>query len=57
MRSLPEVRAESLSPREIATAGFSVIGFIVCSVAFAKVAHSVVALVLHSAIYAVVSLY
>ena len=38
-------------------AGFSVIGFIVCSVAFAKVAHSVVALVLHSAIYAVVSLY
>jgi hypothetical protein len=57
MRSLPEAREESLSPREIATAGLSVIGFIVCSVFFAKVAYSVVALVLHGATYAVVSLY
>jgi hypothetical protein len=57
MRSLPEAREESLSPREIATAGLSVIGFVVCSVVFAKVAYSVVALVLHGATYAVVSLY
>jgi hypothetical protein len=57
MRSLPEAREESLSPREIATAGLSIIGFVVCSVVFAKVAYSVVALVLHGATYAVVSLY
>jgi hypothetical protein len=57
MRSLPEATEESLSPREIATAGLSVIGFVVCSVVFGKVAYSVVALVLHGATYAVVSLY
>jgi hypothetical protein len=52
MKSVPE---ESLSPREIVTAGLSVIGFVVCSVVFAKVAYSVVALFLHGATYAVVS--
>ncbi len=57
MRSLPEAREELLSPREIATAGFCVIGFVVCSVVFAKVAYSVVTLVVHGATYAVVSLY
>ena len=57
MRSLPEAREELLSPREIATAGLCVIGFVVCSVVFAKVAYSVVTLVVHGATYAVVSLY
>ena len=28
MRSLPEAREESLSPREIVTAGLAVIGFV-----------------------------
>ena len=57
MRSLYETREESLSPREIATAGLSVIGFIVCSVVFAKVAYSVVTLVLHGATYVVGTLH
>ena len=38
-------------------AGLSVIGFIVCSVVFAKMAYSVVALVLHGATYVVGTLY
>ena len=50
MRSLPEAREESLSPREIVTAGLAVIGFVVCSVVLAKVAYSVVALFLHAVI-------
>ena len=57
MRSFPETREKSLSPREIAMAGLSVIGFIVCSVVFAKMAYSVVALVLHGATYVVGTLY
>jgi preprotein translocase subunit Sec61beta len=57
MRSLPEARQESLSPREIVTAGLAVIGFVVCSVVLAKVAYSVVTLFLHGVTYAVVSLY
>lgn len=57
MRSLPEAREESLSPREIVTAGLAVIGFAVCSVIFAKVAYAAVALFLHGTTYAVVSLY
>jgi hypothetical protein len=58
MRSLPEARKEeSLSPREIVAAGFVVIGFVVCSVAFAKVAYTIVDLFLQGATYAVVSLY
>jgi hypothetical protein len=58
MRSLPEPsREEPLSLREIVTAGIAIIGFVVCSVVFAKVAYTVVALFLHSTTYAVVSLY
>ncbi len=57
MRSLPEAREESLSPREIVTAGFAVIGFVVCSVVLAKVAYSVVTLFFHGVTYAVASLY
>jgi hypothetical protein len=57
MRSLPEVKEESLSPREIVTAGLAAISFVVCSVAFAKVAYSVVALFHHGVTYAVMSLY
>jgi len=57
MRSLPKAKEESLSPREIVTAGLAVIGFVVCSIIFAKVAYTVVALFLHGATYAVVSLY
>lgn len=55
MRSLP--REEPLSPMEIVTAGLAVIGFVVCSVIFAKVAYAAVALFLHGTTYAVVSLY
>ena len=57
MRSLPEPREESLSSREIVTAGLAAICFVVCSVALAKVAYSVVALFLHGVTYAVMSLY
>ena len=57
MRSLPEPRKDSLSPREIVTAGLSVIGFVVCSVVLAKMAYSVVAIFLHGVTFAVVSLY
>ncbi len=57
MRSLPKAKEESLSPREIVAAGLAVIGFVVCSVVFAKLAYTVVALFLHGATYAVVSLY
>ena len=57
MRSLPKARQVSLSPREFVTAGLSIIAFVVCSVILAKVAYSAVALVLHGAMYAVVSLY
>jgi hypothetical protein len=57
MRSLPEARQESLSPRETVTAGLVVIGFVVCSVVLAKVAYSVVTLFLHGVTYALVSLY
>ena len=57
MRSLPEAREESLSPREIVTAGLAVIGFVVCSVVLAKGAYSVVALFLHGVTYTLVSLY
>ena len=57
MRSLPEAREESLSPREFVTAGLAVIGFVVCSVVLAKVTYSVVALSLHGVTYALVSLY
>jgi hypothetical protein len=34
VRSLPETREEPLSSREIVTAGFAVISFVVCSVVF-----------------------
>lgn len=58
MRSLPEAsREEPLSATEIVTAGLAVIGFVVCSVIFAKVAYAAVALFLHGTTYAVVSLY
>lgn len=58
MRSLPKASPqEPLSPREIVTAGLAAIGFVVCSVIFAKVAYTVVALFLHGMTYAVVSLY
>ena len=58
MRSLPEAsREEPLSLREIVTAGLALIGFVVCSVVFAKLAYTVVALFLHGTTYAVVSLY
>lgn len=51
MRSLSE-REETSPPWEIVTAGVVSIGFIVCSVVFAKVAYTIVALFLHSATYA-----
>ena len=57
MRSLPEAVEEPLSPMEIVTAGLAIIGFVVCSVIFAKVAYAAVALFLHGTTYAVVSLY
>ena len=58
MRSLPEAsREEPLSLGEIVTAGLAIIGFVVCSVVFAKLAYTVVALFLHGTTYAVVSLY
>ena len=59
MRTLPKAsrQEEPLSPREIVTAGFAVIGLVVCSVIFAKVAYAAVALFLHGTTYAVVSLY
>ena len=58
MRSLPEAsRQEALSPREIIAAGLAIIGFVVCSVVFAKIAYTAVALLLHGATYAVVSVY
>ena len=55
MRSLPI--DEPLSPMEIVTAGFAIIGFVVCSVILAKVAYAAVALFLHGTTYAVVSFY
>ena len=58
MRSLPEaLREEPLSATEIVTAGLAVIGFVVCSVIFAKVAYAAVALFLYGTTYAAVSLY
>jgi hypothetical protein len=58
MRSLPKGREEPLSLREIITAGGVVVGFVVCSVVFAKLAYAAVALLLHGATYAVqVSMY
>jgi hypothetical protein len=58
VRSLPEAsREEPLSATEIVTASLAVIGFVVCSVIFAKVAYAAVALFLHGTTYAVVSLY
>ena len=59
MRTLPKAsrQEEPLSPREIVTAGLAVIGFVVLSVIFAKVAYTAVALFLHGTTYAVVSLY
>lgn len=58
MRSLPEAsREEPLSATEIVTTSLAVIGFVVCSVIFAKVAYAAVALFLHGTTYAVVSLY
>ena len=47
MRSLPEAR--EASPMEMVTAAIAVIGFVVCSVIFAKVAYAAVALFLHGA--------
>jgi hypothetical protein len=46
-----------LSATEIVTTSLAVIGFVVCSVIFAKVAYAAVALFLHGTTYAVVSLY
>jgi hypothetical protein len=58
VRSLPKASSqEPLSPREIITAGLAVVGFVVCSVILAKATYTAVALVLHGATYAVVSLY
>ena len=57
MRSNPDARTDSLSPREIVTTGLVVIGFVVCTVAVAKVAYSVVTLFLHGVTIAMVSLY
>lgn len=57
MRSIPEAQKDSLSPGEIVTAGLVVIGFVVGSVAVAKVAYSVVTLFLHGVTIAVVNLY
>ena len=57
MRSITEAQKDSLSPREIVTAGLVVIGFVVGSVAVAKVAYSVVTLFLHGVTIAVVNLY
>ena len=58
MRSLPKAsrQEEPLSPREIVTAGL-VIGFVVLSVIFAKVAYTAVALFLHGTTYALASLF
>jgi hypothetical protein len=58
MRSLPEAsREEPLSATEIVRAGLIVIGFVVCSVIFAKVAYAAVALFLHGTTYVAASLY
>jgi len=58
MRSLPEAsRKEPLSATEIVTASLAIIGFVVCSVIFAKVAYAAVALFLHGTTYVVVSLH
>jgi hypothetical protein len=58
VRSLPEAsREEPLSATEIVTAGVAGMGFVVCSVIFAKVAFGAVALFLHGTTYAVVSLF
>lgn len=57
MRSLPKaLREELLSATEIVTVGLAVIGFVVCSVIFAKGAYAAVALFLHGTTV-VVSLY
>jgi hypothetical protein len=54
MRSLSEERQELTPPWKVmATASGFAIGFVVCSVVFAKVGYTVVSLILHGATHAV----